>query len=185
MAQAQITDNGTLSLRHNSSGTGDIISLYGNRFNQPTMYGFGAQNGALYSKAYQKHYWYIGTNQDDGASAVMELTGSTLIVDGKIRSEEVKVEIINGPDYVFEQDYELRTLKETKKYISENKHLPEIPSAHEMEENGLDLGDMNMRLLKKIEELTLYQIQLLEKLEQQNKQLLENRNRIEKLEKEQ
>ena len=88
-----------------------------------------------------------------------------LTVDGKIRSEEVKVEIVNGPDYVFEPDYQLRTLQETKAYISEHKHLPEIPSAKEMEANGVALGDMNMKLLKKIEELTLYQIDLLEELD--------------------
>ncbi len=102
---------------------------------------------------------------------------SKLVVDGKIRTEEVKVEIVNGPDYVFEEDYELRTLQETKEYIESNKHLPEIPSASEMETNGVDLGDMNMRLLKKIEELTLYQIELLEKVE-------ELQNRVEKLENE-
>jgi hypothetical protein len=51
-------------------------------------------------------------------------------------------------------------------FVSTNKHLPEIPSAAEVDENGIDLGDMNMRLLKKIEELTLYQIELSERLEQ-------------------
>lgn len=106
-------------------------------------------------------------------------------VDGKIRGEEVKVEIINGPDYVFEPDYELRTLKETKEFITENKHLPEIPPAREMEANGVDLGDMNMRLLKKIEELTLYQIELLERLEQlesKNAEIDELQKKIEVLE---
>lgn len=108
---------------------------------------------------------------------------SKLAVDGQIRATEVKVLAdISVPDYVFEPDYELRTLKETKEYIEENKHLPEIPSAKEIGENGLDIGDMNMRLLKKIEELTLYQIELLEKLEQQNKQLQEQQKRIENLE---
>ncbi|MEO1254214.1 MAG: hypothetical protein AAFY41_04895, partial [Bacteroidota bacterium] len=98
----------------------------------------------------------VGTNSPD-----LELT-----VDGSIHSKEVKVDLnIPGPDYVFEPEYELRTLKETKAYIEENKHLPEIPSAKEMEANGIDIGDMNMRLLKKIEELTLYQIELLERLE--------------------
>jgi len=98
---------------------------------------------------------------------------SKLVVDGRIRSEEVKVEIINGPDYVFESNYELRTLQETKEYISENKHLPEIPSAKEMEANGVDLGDMNMRLLKKIEELTLYIIEQNERLEKAEKKIEE------------
>lgn len=91
---------------------------------------------------------------------------SKLAVNGQIRATEVKVlALIDVPDYVFAEDYELRTLKETKEYITENKHLPEIPSAAEIGENGIDLGDMNMRLLKKIEELTLYQIELMERLE--------------------
>lgn len=97
---------------------------------------------------------------------------SKLAVDGQIRATEVKVLAdISVPDYVFEPGYDLRTLKEIEEYIKENKHLPEIPSAAEIGENGIDLGDMNMRLLKKIEELTLYQIQLLEKLEHQNEQI--------------
>ncbi|WP_052444844.1 hypothetical protein [Flammeovirga sp. OC4] len=97
---------------------------------------------------------------------------SKLAVNGQIRATEVKVLAdLSVPDYVFESGYELRTLKETKKYISENKHLPEIPSANEIAKNGIDLGDMNMRLLKKIEELTLYQIELIEQLEQQNAEL--------------
>ncbi len=98
---------------------------------------------------------------------------SKLVVNGLIRSEEVKVEIINGPDYVFNNDYELRTLQETKEYIAKNKHLPEIPSAQEMETNGVELGEMNMRLLKKIEELTLYQIELMEEMEAMKKELRE------------
>ena len=97
---------------------------------------------------------------------------SRLAVNGQIRATEVKVLAdISVPDYVFEPDYELRTLKETKKYIAENKHLPEIPSATEIGENGIDLGDMNMRLLKKIEELTLYQIELLERIEELEKRV--------------
>ncbi|MEM6737303.1 MAG: hypothetical protein AAF620_14665 [Bacteroidota bacterium] len=92
---------------------------------------------------------------------------------GTVYSTEVKVELEagKGPDYVFESDYKLRTLNETKEYIIKNKHLPEIPSAKEMEANGVDLGDMNMRLLKKIEELTLYQIELMEEMEAMKKEL--------------
>ncbi len=110
---------------------------------------------------------------------------SKLAVNGKIRATEIVVlSDINVPDYVFEPDYELRSLKETKAYISENKHLPEIPSASEIGENGISLGEMNMKLLKKIEELTLYQIELLERLEsveavneQMKKQLQELNNK--------
>lgn len=65
----------------------------------------------------------------------------------------------NFPDYVFEDDYKLRSLEELEAYINENKHLPEIPSAQEVNEKGINLGQMNELLLKKIEELTLYVIE--------------------------
>jgi len=65
---------------------------------------------------------------------------------------------VPGPDYVFEEDYDLPTLAEIEAFITANKHLPEVPSAAEMEEEGIVLGDMNMLLLKKIEELTLHTI---------------------------
>lgn len=88
--------------------------------------------------------------------------GYRLAVDGKAVMEEIKVEISSAwPDYVFESDYDLRSLQETKAYIEKYKHLPEIPSAAEINENGIEVGDMHSRLLKKIEELTLYQIELL------------------------
>jgi len=86
-----------------------------------------------------------------------------LTVDGNLMTEEVKVEILDGADFVFDQKYNLMPLEEVKAFISHNQHLPEIPSAQEMQDSGLDLGEMNIKLLQKIEELTLYQIQLLEK----------------------
>ncbi|WP_062057778.1 tail fiber protein [Sediminicola sp. YIK13] len=82
---------------------------------------------------------------------------SKLTVKGKIHAEEVKVDLsVPGPDYVFKADYELMSLEEIQKFIKENGHLPNIPSAKEMEEDGIELGIMNLRLLEKIEELTLY-----------------------------
>lgn len=100
---------------------------------------------------------------------------SKLAVDGTIKATKVEVmaDVNSVPDYVFEEDYELRTLQETKAYIEANKHLPEIPSAAEIGKDGIDLGDMNMRLLKKIEELTLYQIQLMEEMTKMKKELEE------------
>jgi hypothetical protein len=91
---------------------------------------------------------------------------SKLAVNGQIRANEVKVlSNIDVPDYVFENGYKLLSLKEVESYIGENKHLPEIPSAKEISNNGIDLGEMNMKLLKKVEELTLYQIELLKRIE--------------------
>jgi hypothetical protein len=83
-----------------------------------------------------------------------------LSVNGKIRAHEVKVETANWPDYVFSPSYKLPDLKETEKFIKANNHLPDIPSAAEVEKEGVNLGEMNARLLKKIEELTLYLIEL-------------------------
>ncbi len=88
------------------------------------------------------------------------VTGYHVVVDGKAIMEEVKVQDVMGADFVFEDDYDLRTLEETESYIKANKHLPEIPSAAEMQENGISLGEMNIKLLQKIEELTLYMIEL-------------------------
>jgi hypothetical protein len=89
-----------------------------------------------------------------------------LTVNGKIHAQEVKVDLsIPAPDYVFEDTYDLMPLTQVKEYITANKHLPEIPSAADMKQQGVDLGDMNMKLLKKIEELTLYQIELLKRIE--------------------
>ena len=80
-----------------------------------------------------------------------------LAVAGQVHAQEVKVSVtVPGPDYVFEKDYQLTSLEEIKNYIDQNKHLPEVPSAKEMEKNGIQLGEMNMLLLKKIEELTLH-----------------------------
>jgi len=106
----------------------------------------------------------IGTSSPD-----MKLT-----VKGKIHAEEVKVDLsVPGPDYVFKEDYPLRSLPEVQNYIQQHGHLPNIPPAREMETNGIYLSEMNMKLLEKIEELTLYSIQLLEKvnrLTEENKQ---------------
>lgn len=104
------------------------------------------------------------------------ITDAKLTVKGTIHTNEVKVDLsVPGPDYVFEKDYHLMSLEETKAYIDANKHLPEVPSAKEMEKNGVQLGEMNMLLLKKVEELTLYVIE-------QNNLILEQQKRIQKLE---
>ena len=82
-----------------------------------------------------------------------------LAVKGTIHAQEVKVDLnVPGPDYVFEENYNLPSLTEIENYIKQNKHLPEVPSAKEMETNGINLSEMNMLLLKKAEELTLHLI---------------------------
>ena len=92
---------------------------------------------------------------------------SMLTVAGNIASREVQVTVDAGkvPDYVFENDYKLKSLLEIEEYIKTNKHLPEIPSAKEIEKNGLMLAEMNIALLKKIEEMTLYMIEQNKRIE--------------------
>ena len=94
-----------------------------------------------------------------------------LSVNGKIRAHEIKVEITGWPDYVFGEDYKKRSLLDLEKYISNHKHLPEIPSENEVSQNGIALGDMNKLLLKKIEELTLYLIEMKKENISQQKQI--------------
>ncbi|NQX40239.1 hypothetical protein SAMN05421820_105122 [Pedobacter steynii] len=83
---------------------------------------------------------------------------SKLSVKGNIRAKEIKVENANWPDYVFKKSYPLSTLQETEKYIEEHGHLPGIPSAEQVKANGVNLGEVNSKLLEKIEELTLHLI---------------------------
>jgi len=108
-----------------------------------------------------------------------------LAVNGKIRAKEIKVEPnpATWPDYVFGTDYNIASLAELEKYIKENKHLPEIPSAKEVAANGVELGEMNKLLLKKVEELTLYLIKNNEIVTSQSIQLKTQEERINKLEK--
>ena len=83
-----------------------------------------------------------------------------LSVNGTIRSKEVKVEAANWPDYVFKPNYRLPKLTEVKQYIDQNRHLPDLPSEAEVSKDGINLGEMNKLLVKKVEELTLYMIKL-------------------------
>jgi hypothetical protein len=82
-----------------------------------------------------------------------------LDVAGTIRATEIKVEAQTA-DFVFEEDYQLRSLKEVEQFVQKNKHLPDIPSAKQMEEDGVGLAEMNKFLLQKVEELTLYLIEV-------------------------
>jgi hypothetical protein len=105
--------------------------------------------------------------------------GYKLAVAGKAVAEEVTVKLqASWPDYVFNSDYNLLSLEEIKTYIDKHKHLPEVPSAKEMETNGVQLGEMNMLLLKKIEELTLYVIEQSNELKEQK---IKNENQLQRL----
>ncbi|MCR9153134.1 MAG: hypothetical protein NXI09_03430 [Bacteroidetes bacterium] len=95
--------------------------------------------------------------------------GYYLYVEKGIRTERVKVDIAktNGwADYVFEEDYDLISLEELESYIHDQGHLPGIPTREQLEEEGLDLAESNKQLLEKVEELSLYILQLNKRLKQ-------------------
>ena len=105
-----------------------------------------------------------------------------LAVEGTIGAREIKVEADSWSDFVFDRDYKLRKLEEVENFIEKNNHLPEIPSEKEVLENGIQLGKMDAKLLQKIEELTLYMIEInkrVNSLETENSELKEKIKKME------
>jgi hypothetical protein len=114
-------------------------------------------------------------------SVVIGLPESTskksLRVNGPIYANEVQIKTNVWADYVFNENYKLPTLNEVKQHIDENKHLPGIPTEKEVKENGVNVGEMQVKLLQKIEELTLYVIQQNEKIQVLETELKELKNK--------
>ena len=84
-----------------------------------------------------------------------------------IKAQDINVALPNAADYVFDANYDLKSLSDVESYVKENKHLPGVPSAKEIAENGMSVSQMSNIFLEKIEELTLHMIQL----EKENKAL--------------
>jgi hypothetical protein len=96
--------------------------------------------------------------------------GYRVSVLGKIMCEELKVQVkASWPDYVFQHNYGLMPLHDLRSYIKQHQHLPNIPAAKEVSANGLELGDMQRRMMEKIEELTLYVLELQTQIDQLKK----------------
>jgi len=104
----------------------------------------------------------------------ININGNTSL-QGKFEAKEVKVTLTPTADFVFEENYDLPNLEEVAKHIKEKKHLPEIASAKVMEKEGVNVGEFQIKLLQKIEELTLYAIK-------QERQLKDQQEKIQKLE---
>lgn len=134
------------------AGTGAITNDAFSIYNISTGFESMVINGAGY--VYMPGQVGIGTTN----------TAYKFAVNGNVRCTEVVVET-GWADYVFEKSYQLRPLDEVEKFIQQNKHLPDIPSAKEVEEKGLRLGDVQKKMMEKIEELTLYVIELKKEIE--------------------
>ncbi|MCK7555497.1 hypothetical protein MKQ70_10950 [Chitinophaga sedimenti] len=118
----------------------------------------------------------LGTNYLKGNVGIGTLTTGThkLAVDGSIGARKIKVSQETWADHVFDTAYVLTNLQDVEQYIKHNRHLPDIPAAAEVKVDGIDLGEMNKKLLQKIEELTLHMIDMnkrVQQLEEENKRL--------------
>lgn len=118
--------------------------------------------GRVYSRS-NTLFLSAGTTPNENVYIYNDLSGNIsralLYVNGEVRSRKVKVTQTGWPDYVFHESYPLPTLAALEQYINIHKHLPEMPDAKAIAEDGLDVGEMNRKLLQKVEELTLYIIQ--------------------------
>ena len=120
------------------------------------------QQDVVSINAHKNDHWdYLKGKPFDTRGHLGILTNPTnypLSVNGTIQAKEIKVET-NWADFVFKDNYQLMKLSELEEFIQENGHLPEIPTEKEVQENGVSLGEMNSKLLQKIEELTIHMIQ--------------------------
>jgi len=118
---------------------------------------FQVQNGGLTGTTLMnamtiRHTGFVGIGTENPQSL--------LAVAGKITAQEVEVTMTGWADFVFADDYYLRPLTEVEQFINANRHLPDVPSEVEVLQNGVNVGEMSATLLQKIEELTLYIIDL-------------------------
>lgn len=102
-----------------------------------------------------------------------------LAVNGKIQANEIEIKAAPCSDYVFDSEYNLKSLDEVEQYIKTNKHLPEVPSAKEFSENGYSVNQMDDLLLRKVEELTLYIIEQNKRIEAVENENAELKSQIE------
>jgi len=191
---AKLEVNGDI---RNSIGSGGTLTLFENNETRKNMIVLGADDNGAYMSA---TYFTGGTDaisfRNSANEQVMTIAnndnvgiGTTtpgaykLAVKGKIHTQEVKVDMIGWSDFVFEKDYSLPTLEEVAQHIQEKGHLKDIPSAKEVAKNGIFLGEMDAKLLQKIEELTLYTLAQEEKINAANTKIAQLESEKEDLKK--
>ena len=140
---------GDAIIRPLSGGTythqGIIFNLPNNDNNGNSYFAFGDQSNGLWMKIYNN---------------------KTMKMDGKLFAKEIEVKTNVWADFVFRPDYKLMTLNELESFIKANNHLPSVPTEAEVKTNGINVAEMNAKLLQKVEELTLYVIEQQKQIEE-------------------
>lgn len=178
--------NASVLSSNNNNAEGGVLSL-----SNQTKTGTANSTWRIYNTTGQYgnslQFWgYSADGSNSGVRLKISDAGDMALPHGKFEAKEVKVTTTPTADFVFEEDYNLPKLEEVEKHIKEKKHLPEIASAKEMEKEGVNVGEFQIKLLQKIEELTLYSIEQNKKiktLQSENKDLKSLLERVEKLEK--
>lgn len=158
-------EGGFMGVRGFANGTSYTSFVYGVYGSASGTTGIGTRIGVYGTASGGASNWagyFAGSayvSSDLRIATTTRATGYALSVNGKIACTEVLVQALaSWPDYVFSPDYELMSLSSIEESINQNKHLPGIPSAAQVESEGIKLGDMQIKLLEKVEELTLHLI---------------------------
>jgi len=169
---AVIEDDNFAYLGFNGSGWAGITFNANNNSIYSGVFYNNASNRLMFKTGGVDNRMTIDQSGGVGIGTTSVPSGYRLSVDGNIIAERVRVQLSqNWPDYVFQEDYNLMTIDDLKKNIAQNGHLPNIPDAATMTAEGQDLGEMQVKMMEKIEELTLYIIDLNERIK-----TLENEN---------
>jgi hypothetical protein len=155
----------------------DVESVQSTSLSSNLKFGTTDATGTQAIRLYVSSGGLVGINTLDTKGYQFAVNGSAIATSMTIKLNT------NWPDYVFKPSYQLPTLSEVKSYIDQNQHLPEMPSEQEIAKNGLNLGEINTLLTKKVEELTLYLIEQEKAQSQQQQKITSQEDRISKLEK--
>jgi hypothetical protein len=150
--------SGLPRINQTTGATGDVYGFYWN----PTITSLLGNHNAIHTVTGNV---LLATTSGNVGIGTTNPGSYKLAVEGTIGARRVKVTQATWADYVFDSSYQLASLHQVEKYIQTNKHLPDVPSAAEVKKGGLDLGDNQAVLLKKIEELTLYIIEQNKRME--------------------
>ena len=168
-AQAANGNQFVMAFRHNAAGYEDMLQSckIGASFAEFMYFRYDNQQWEMRSGVANAKFLNTGRVDFDnaggvgiGMGTVAMPAGAKVAVAGKVVCKEIEVTLTGLPDFVFNSDYKLRSLYDVENFINVNKHLPGVPSQQEVVANGMNVGDMNATLLQKVEELTLYMIDL-------------------------